>query len=176
MSGITSARHRLRQGLAALLARPSSSADGRAADWLSAGEADLFRRMSAHDRGHAWRVADRLLRDELTGRDLIAAALLHDVAKSGTDDLPGRVRLPDRVVRVVLGRVSPSTLRWLASDPDRPGCRGLYLAVHHARLGAAAATAAGSSTRTTWLIANHEDSTSEDRQLRALIAADDSSD
>ncbi len=173
MSSSSSGRHRVRQGLATMLARPSAGNDERSAEWLSSGEAELHQRMSVHDRAHAWRVADRLLRDERPERDLIVAALLHDVAKSGTDDVPGQIRLTDRVLRVVLGQLAPAALRWLASDPHRYGCRGLYLAVHHARLGAIMATAAGSSARTAWLIANHENTTSDDPQLQALMAADD---
>ncbi len=173
MSSITAARHRIRQGLAAIVVRPSTQNHDLTDAWLSPDQRGLFRRMSAHDQAHARRVAHRLLADGQTDGDLIAAALLHDVGKSGTGDHPGRVRLTDRGLRVVLGWLSPSVLRRLAAGPARPGRRGLHLAVHHARLGAVAATAAGSSARTAWLIANHEDTSSDDPQLQALIAADD---
>lgn len=175
MSSISVIRHRLRQGLAAMVARPAAPNDGLADTWLSPDQRGLFRRMSAHDQAHARRVAHRLLAAGQTDRDLIAAALLHDVGKSGSARYPGRVRLPDRVARVILGRLAPLALSWLASDPDRPGGRGLFLAAHHARLGAEEATATGSSARTVWLIANHEDVTTGDPQLQALIAADDQS-
>lgn len=170
---ITRIRYRLRQGVAALLvvrARPANDSSGQ---WLSDGELMLFRQMSAHDRSHALRVAQLLLDEGESNRNLIAAALLHDLAKSGTAACPGRVRLLDRVLRVLLGRIAPRMLSWLASDPDRPGCRGLSLAVHHARLGAVAANAAGSTARTCWLIANHEGPPGSDTKIDALIAADD---
>ena len=83
------------------------------------------------------------------------------------------MRLPDRVLRVILGRVAPRVLRRLAAHPERRFGRGLYLAVHHARLGAIAATRAGSTEGMCWLIAHHEDLKVTDRQLAALIAADD---
>ncbi len=167
------ARYRFRQGAAALSAGRDEPVDDICTRWLSDGELELFRRMSAHDRAHALRVAGLLLAAGHRDVDLIAGALLHDAAKSGTPGCPGRVRLPDRVLRVLLARVAPSVLVWLTTDPDRPGCRGLYLAVHHARLGAVAAGAAGSTARTRWLIANHDGSRGIDAHLDALIAADD---
>ena len=175
MSSISVARHRVRQGVAAILTRSSPRNDGLVDDWLTPNQRDVFRRMSSHDRAHSERVARRLLADGQPNRELIAAALLHDIAKAGTAALPGRIRLPDRVLRVLLGRVAPDALHWLTSGPDRRGCRGLYLAVHHARLGAATAHTAGCSARTVWLIANHEDASNDDPQLRALVAADDAS-
>lgn len=175
MIRLTSIRHRFRQGVAALLPRTGSLDSSLAVEWLTSDQIPLFDRMSAHDRAHSLRVAGRLLADGHADRDLIAAALLHDVAKAGTPQIPGQVRLPDRVLRVLLGQFTPAALRWLASDHDRPGCRGLYLATHHARLGSINASEAGSSARTVWLIAHHEDTASSDPELRALVATDDAS-
>ena len=175
MIRLASIRHRVRQGVAALLTRTGSFDGSLAIEWLTPGQLALFDRMSALDRAHSLRVAGRLLADGQVDRDLIAAALLHDVAKAGTPTVPGRVRLPDRVLRVLLGRFAPPVLRLLASDADRPGCRGLYLVVHHDRLGAVAARAAGSSARTVLLIANHEDATTADQRSRHLKMADDQS-
>ncbi len=172
MSQFASIRHRLRQGVAALLTRNGSGAGSLAIELLMPGELALFRRMSAHDQAHSERVAGRLLANGHFDSDLIAAALLHDVAKAGTPQFPGGVRLPDRVLRVLLGRFALGGLRWLASELDRPLCRGLYLAVHHARLGAELAHAAGSSERTCWLIAAHEASVPQDPDLQRLIASD----
>jgi hypothetical protein len=97
--------------------------------------------------------------------------LLHDIGKVAVN---GRVRLIDRAAKVVLARVSPQLLSWLARLPAPRWRRGLALAVHHPRLGAARAADLGCSPRACWLIAHHEDEPApEDDALTMLCRVDD---
>ena len=167
--------YRIVQGLTALWPFNPAPDDALVARWLSPDEQPLFRRMSRRDQGHGARVAGRLLAEGATDQDLLAAALLHDVGKAGSTSVPGRVRLPDRVARVLLRRLAPGALNRLTRSPRSRPLRGLYLAEHHAAVGVEAARVAGATPRTVWLIAHHDDHAAgnRDSDLRALQSADD---
>lgn len=109
--------------------------------------------MPMHDRTHSIGVAIAAEQIEPDDGDLITAALLHDNGK-----VVGRyrVRLIDRVAKVLLSAASPSLLEQLATPPPDGFWAGLVLAVHHPAIGAAKARNLGCSERTCWLIANHE--------------------
>jgi putative nucleotidyltransferase with HDIG domain len=130
----------------------------------------LLQRLAPFDRAHHLRVHELLVTLGHDDLDLLRAALLHDIGKA---DERGRVRLPHRVVSTLLGELAPSLLARL-SRADRDGVRhGLYLAAHHARLGAELAAQAGASARCCALIAGHEGAqVGDDPLLAALIAAD----
>lgn len=132
--------------------------------------AAAFAAMPAVDRAHACRVA--LALPDGANRDLVAAALLHDVGKA---DGTYQARIPDRIARVVLARVAPPVLRRLAAPPATGWRTGLVLAVHHPALGAARARYLGCTPRTVWLIAHHEDAraAADDPELAVLLATDD---
>ena len=133
---------------------------------------DLLERLSTFDRAHHLGVYNSLIASGWTEPDLLLAAALHDVGKA---DERGRVRLVHRVVRVLIGRARPSLLLKLSSDPGQRLTHGLYLAEHHASLGAALAAEAGATVRCCQLIAGHHDtpSTLTDPELLALISADE---
>jgi hypothetical protein len=161
---------RLRQGLTALRPEPPAQREALLSRFLTAEQAAVFHRLSTFDQSHLCRVCDRLLAQGEQDRDLLIAALLHDVGKI---DETGTVLLPHRVARVVLRRFSPSLLSWLARLPASRWRAGFVLAVHHPALGAGTARQLGCSERTCWLIAHHEDKPApNDDQLRRLIAAD----
>ncbi len=163
--------HRLVQGLRGL--RPSRIPGDRDVvlqSVLTDDQADAICALPAYDQVHLLGVHDRLRRAGVVNRDLLAAGLLHDLGK--VDD-NGAVRLPDRVARVLLRRVSPRLLARLSSSSAPGPLHGLYLCVHHPRLGAERARALGCSERTVRLILCHEDNGREiDDDLRQLQTAD----
>jgi hypothetical protein len=134
---------------------------------LTPEQSDAFCALPAYDQIHLIAVFERL---RSGGPDLLIAGLLHDIGKA---DQRGRVRLVDRVARVVLRQATPRLLARLAASPGNQLLHGLHLCVHHPRLGAERAKALGCSDRAVWLIAHHEDrEPGNDPELIALQAAD----
>jgi len=162
--------HRLTQGLRALRSSLPEASDASTPSILSPPQAAAFAGLPRFDRTHLIAVYTCLVRNGETDRDLLLAALLHDLGKCRHGHC---VRLIHRVVRVVLRRISPSSLEHIARMPVAGWRTGFALAVHHPVLGAKQAASLGCSARTCWLIAHHEDDpASDDDQLRRLIAAD----
>ncbi len=113
----------------------------------------LFQRMPAADQRHSLDVYHALRSAGYRDADLLAAALLHDVAKAG------RLRIWRRVALVLLNAATPG--RRVLARLARPAAASswrypFYVAVHHPALGAQQAEAAGCSARTVWLIAHHQ--------------------
>ena len=164
--------HRFRQGLSAVRAQVPRDRDAILAEALTPRQAAAFRELPPHDQAHLCRVY-RSLRDRgVTDRDLLAAALLHDLGKVSR---AGHVRLVDRVAHVVLARFAPGLLSRLAGLPAPRWRLGLALAVHHPALGAARAAELGCSPRTCWLIGHHEDADATTDPALALLAEADRS-
>jgi hypothetical protein len=161
--------HRVRQGLLALWPRPEPDEAAVVRRWLNEHQRAAFANISAHDRGHLIRVARQLESQAPHHPDLIIAGALHDIGKA---DGSHRVRLIDRVAKVLLERTSPRLLAKLAEPPPGGIRSGLVLAVHHPEIGAERARALGCSDRVVWLIKHHEDSRIDDPELQLLIAID----
>ena len=140
------------------------------AEVLTPRQAIAFRVLSLHDQAHLCRVYRWLQDRGVTDPDLLVAALLHDLGKVSS---AGRVRLADRVARVVLARLAPGVLARLARLPAPRWRHGLALAVHHPALGAAQAAELGCSPHTCWLIAHHEDADPRADSALALLAEAD---
>jgi hypothetical protein len=84
-----------------------------------------------------------------------------------------RVRLVDRVARVVLERIAPELLQSLARPPARGWRSGLILAVHHPEIGAGRARDLGLNECVCSLVQRHETpEAQESPSLSALQRAD----
>lgn len=140
-------------------AGPSPADEAWAMAWLLDGEQGLWRRMSGPDRRHAVGVARdtlRLLGPEASRREVMAAALLHDVGKVeaswGTF-----ARVGVTLVAMAVGRTRLVSWTGPATPVGRRSPRtrvGLYLT--HDRLGAELLRAAGSHDLTvSWAGEHH---------------------
>jgi hypothetical protein len=123
---------------------------------LLPGEAALWERMSRQDRRHSVRVArdvDRLL--DGPPREVIAAALLHDVGK-----LDSELGTFGRVIATVVGAVH-----------GRGGAGRIGRYLQHDRIGAELLTAAGSDPLTVaWTAEHHRPRSSWTVELRTADA------
>jgi len=116
---------------------------------LAPGLQALYAGMPRADRAHGVRTLARLSPEERQHPDLVVAALLHDVGKSGAG-----VHLWDRVLAVLAGRLAPG---WLERVSRREGglwC-GLCRIGRHAEEGARRLAAAGASPLTVCLVRCH---------------------
>jgi hypothetical protein len=112
----------------------------------------LFATMSVGDQRHCLNVCYALQEQGCKDRDLLAAALLHDVGKSD-----GRVRFWMRPVIVLMRALAPGLLQRIAAVPRPFWRRPFHAAWHHAAIGADLAAAAGLSERAALLIRAHHD-------------------
>ena len=121
------------QAFVPALARPD---DGLARQYLDASEYRLYLRMDPRDRSHCLHVARELLKLQPDAdRDLVAAALLHDVGKSLLPFVAWQ--------RVLVHLQNP---KGLPARPLQPGLRGArQLKEHHEQLGAELLLAEGVS-------------------------------
>jgi hypothetical protein len=160
--------HRVRQFAAHLRARVTDDDTARAHRILPGRAAVLFDAMPVADRRHALDVVERLLTAGHDDPDLLAAALLHDVAKGH------RMRLWHRVAGVLLEAFAPGILRRLASSSPGSWRHPFHLYLHHADLSAGMAVEAGCSERAAAFIRGTPP-VADVRLGRALEAADDAS-
>ena len=144
------------------LARP---ADDWAAGVLEPAELRLYLRMDPRDRQHCVQVARRLLKlDPAAGRELLAAALLHDA---------GKALLPYNAWHRV--RVHLEAPAGLPVEPLLEGLQGArQLREHHELLGARLLREEGGSEAVATLIERLADpGRLQDGRLRLLRMADD---
>jgi len=140
-----------------------------AEEWLPDELLVLFMSQSEADQRHAVSVARLLLRSGYASRDLVAAALLHDVGKRGANFTPWH-----RTAIVLLEAAAPTLLRRLARWERNRLLAPFAVHRKHAAEGAVLALRAGSSERTAALIREHHQSDGEpDEELQMLRWADD---
>lgn len=128
--------------------------------------AALYHGMRPEAQRHAFDVYLTLRKQGWRDHDLLAAALLHDVAK-------GRLHVTQRAAWVLTGAVSVKFRRWLALSTPLGVWLGLRQNQLHAAEGAALVEAAGGSPELVRLIREHYDRRPDDRALCALQRADD---
>lgn len=171
-------RYRVQQFSAAVQARVTPAEVAALRHVLPPPALTLFRQMPVADQRHSLDVYAGLRHAGCDDPDLLAAALLHDVAKAG------HIRIWHRVALVLLKSLAPGRriLAQLAQPAPVHSLRyPFYVSVHHPALGAHQALAAGCSPQTAWLIAHHQTSLADVHgaepaqraALRALQKVDD---
>jgi hypothetical protein len=168
-----SAWYRFRQGLRALGAWLHSADNGLAEQYLSPALFALFRQMRRSERQHSLRVLNALIASGNTHPDLLAAALLHDVAKTCVP-----FYLPEKVLVVLVKATFPGLYRRWGSGSSQGWRRPFAVSVQHPAWGAEMVVRAGGTPLTAELIRRHADAldgppqTEADRLLLALQAID----
>jgi hypothetical protein len=174
--------YRVRQFCRALVAGVPKREFGQLSEYLTPPQVELFQRMPRSDQRHGLDVFHALGSKRHYDHDLLAAALLHDVGKSGgvlSRSKGGRLRLWHRVLIVLLEALSPRLVARLASDEPCSWRYPFFIHHHHPELGAQLAQAAGCSPTTVELIRRHQEprasnplGTRQDELLAALQEAD----
>lgn len=177
-------KYRAGQFRVALFAGPDPADLKRAEIYLNPAQMELFFQMQPGEQTHSLRVFKLLLDEHEEDRDLLAAALLHDVGKSRYP-----LSLWERVYIVILKSLFPIQTRVWGQDTRAGDAelsrfswqRPFIIAEQHPRWGAEMASAAGATPLTASLILRHQMTVSadtsahEDRLLIKLQAADSAS-
>jgi hypothetical protein len=173
MSIPSSAFYRLRQFWSALRARVEPEERQLVGRYLSPPLQRLFDQLSAADQRHSLDVLYALRAQGYSDRDLLAAALLHDVGKAGAN-----IRLWQRVAIVLLQATWPALLDELAWGDPANWRYAFYIQREHPEIGARLAQGNGASPLTVELIRRHQvplrrpGGSLEDKFLRVLQEAD----
>lgn len=145
------ARHRLQQGVRALVAFARPIEYALAGQYLNEAQMTLFRRMKRSERLHSLNVLRQVMAQPCASHDLAVAALLHDC---------GKVLYPlaiwQKSVAVIFRRITPTHYhRWSEKSASHWWYRAFVVAEKHPQWGAQLVAETGASAKTVWLIANH---------------------
>jgi hypothetical protein len=138
-----------------------------AEEWLTPRQLALFGSQSAADQRHGIAVARLLLRSGYSCRDLVVAALLHDVGKREATFTPWH-----RTAIVMLETGAPWLLRFLARHRQVKWLAPFWAHSVHAAAGSEFAARAGASDRAVYLIRWHHTRRPNDEELCMLEWAD----
>jgi hypothetical protein len=165
-------RYRTLQFLSTLRDKPDSAGLQLAREHLPASLMSLFENMTPADQAHSIRVCQSLLKQGQTDRDLLAAALLHDVGKSLVTP-----SIWERVLIVLANQIAPGrVLKWSEAEPH--GWKRPFVIAHrHPEWGAGLVADNGGSKTLVQLIQHHQTRPVSDgealaHQLSLLQAAD----
>lgn len=161
--------HRVAQFVAHVRARVEPAEEADARHLLPEAAWRLFASMPVADRRHALDVVARLRAAGHHDPDLLAAALVHDVAKGD------RMRLWHRMAGVLLEAFAPRLLRRIAVPDTGSWRHPFHLYLHHARLSADLAEAAGCAPRTVTFLREATIDPVDVQLAAALKVADDAS-
>jgi hypothetical protein len=157
--------HRVRQFFGALKPQVAAADRAEAYAYLDPPLRTLFETMTLRDQQHGI-IVYRRVRSAAPDEDvaLFTAALLHDCGK-------GDVMLWHRVANVLLG-LAPGVQARVPAEHGAAWRRALWRLLHHPRLGAEMAAAAGADPDVVRMIREQE-SRLPDARLALLQAADD---
>ena len=161
--------YRVWQFFTALTAQVSNEELSQIARVLTPASLALFRSMATQDQRHGLDVYTTLQQAGHTNRNLLTAALLHDVGKSITRLYPWQ-----RAIIVLLDRFAPRLSTYLSRSDGLPDHvpsplegrtadwpkgwrRALIANAHHAEIGARWAQEASCSSQSVSLIRRHQD-------------------
>jgi len=167
--GLNRVRHRVTQFFRTLGAAFLPVDETAAARYLTSNQLVLFRRMARAEQRHGIAVCQALESQGYQDRELLTAALLHDVGK-----VVAPPWLWERVMVVLAEWLLPAqAARWSEGAP-RGLRRGFVTRRYHPAWGAELALKAGVSARAAGWIARHNDPPGEDALLAALQQVDES--
>jgi hypothetical protein len=154
--------YRLRQFWIALKSAPTAGDLAAIEDHLTPDLMALFLRMQPGEQVHSLSIYHQLQSQGETNRDLLVAALLHDVGKSRYP-----LRVWERVIVVIARRYFPEKVpKWGEGEP-MGWRRAFVVAQQHPDWGADMAQEAGTSRVCVDLIRHHQDRLSKNRQPKS---------
>ena len=147
------AKHRIGQGVRALLAIATPVNIQLAEQYLTAIEFAAFCAMSRAEQLHSLRALQEVLKQQdSTPRVLAASALLHDVGKSRY-----HLAVWQKTMCVIVTAVMPSLARQLGKNEGKSVLRAPFaVRQHHARWGRDILRYCQSEDEVEWLVENHQ--------------------
>lgn len=121
-------------------------------EFLTPALVDLFEKMHPSEQAHSLRIFHKLINSGENSRDLLTAALLHDI---------GKIRFPlypwDRALVVIGQACFPKSVEQWGRGNPHGWKRPFVVAREHPKWGAQMAASGGASAMTVRLILRHQD-------------------
>ncbi|MDQ2683071.1 MAG: HDOD domain-containing protein [Chloroflexota bacterium] len=129
----------------------------------------MFRSLGAHDQRHLLEVHRLCVESGLPGH-VAMGALLHDLGKARLSG--SRISVAGRTWHLLFGRFAPDWERRLSRARIPIISNELFLAYHHAEIGAERLAALGYPPEVVEIVRKHDAETTTDHHLRAMQAID----